>query len=87
MLSAIVEIKTTLERVPEILKIATGAAQDVDTIVSIGVSTRCDEAGRSALEEVLTREGFAFWRGKTNLGLGRRPEVEVAAPREEVAAP
>jgi len=75
VLSAIVEIKTTMDRVPEILRIVTEAARGVDTIVSIGVSTRCDASGRSALEEVLEREGFAFWRGKTNLGLGRRPEV------------
>ncbi|HSF19963.1 MAG TPA: 4Fe-4S dicluster domain-containing protein [Vicinamibacteria bacterium] len=78
VLSAIVEIKTTMDRVPEILEIATEAAQRIDTIVSIGVSTRCDAEGRSALEEVLHNEGFAFWRGKTNLGLGRRPQVARA---------
>jgi len=78
VLSAIVEIKTTMERVPEILEIVTEAAKKIDTIISIGVSTRCDEAGQSALEDVLTREGFEFWRGKTNLGLGRVP-----APAED----
>jgi ferredoxin len=75
VLSAIVEIKTPLERVPEILRTVTEVAPDLDTIVSIGVSTRCSPDGRSALEEVLRREGYSFWRGKTNLGLGRRPSV------------
>ena len=74
VLSAIVEIKTTIERVPEILGIATNAAKKIDTIVSIGVSTKCDAEGRSALEKVLEDEGVAFWRGKTNLGLGRATE-------------
>ena len=64
-----------MERVPEILRIVTDAAKSIDTIISIGVSTRCDDDGASALEAVLEREGFAYWRGKTNLGLGRIPEA------------
>ena len=71
VLSAIVETKTTMERVPAILRLATEAAKSIDTIISIGVSTRCDQSGASALEKVLDDEGFAYWRGKTNLGLGR----------------
>ena len=72
VLSAIVEIKSSIDRVPEILKIACDTAETIDTIVSIGVATRCDEEGGSALEPVLNEEGYRFWRGKTNLGLGRR---------------
>lgn len=75
VLSAIVETKTTMGRVPEILRLVTEAAKSIDTIISIGVSTRCDSDGGSALERVLDDEGFAYWRGKTNLGLGRRPEA------------
>jgi hypothetical protein len=71
VLSAIVEIKTTLDRVPEILRVVTEAAGTVDTIVSIGVAERCDAAGRSSLEKILHDEDYAFCRGKTNLGLGR----------------
>jgi hypothetical protein len=48
-------------------------AQDLDTIVSIGVSTRCDGEGNDLLAPALRREGYVFYRGKTNLGLGRRP--------------
>jgi hypothetical protein len=40
-------------------------------VVAVGVSTRCDESGESALDAVLAEEGFSFVRGKTNLGLGR----------------
>lgn len=86
VLSAIVEIKTAMTRVPEVLRIVTAAAREIDTIVSVGVSTRCDEAGRSALEGLLEREGYVFFRGKTNLGLGRRA-APVASARKEVAAP
>jgi ferredoxin len=71
VLSAIVEIKTTLDRVPEILRVVTEAAKTVDTIISIGVAERCDAEGGSSLEKILDEEGYAYWRGKTNLGLGR----------------
>lgn len=82
VLSAIVEIKTSLEQVPEILRTVAAVSKRLDTIVSIGVSTRCSAEGRSALEEVLRNEGFRFWRGKTNLGLGR----PNPASADEVAA-
>ena len=71
VLSAIVEIKTKLDQVPEILRVVTEAAKEIETVVSIGVSARCDSQGRNELEHVLNESGFAYWRGKTNLGLGR----------------
>jgi hypothetical protein len=46
-------------------------AKTLPTVVAVGVSTRCEENGHSALEPVLVEEGFSFVRGKTNLGLGR----------------
>lgn len=71
VLSAIVEIKTKLDQVPEILRVVTEAANEIDTVVSIGVSARCDSQGGNGLEQMLDESGFAYWRGKTNLGLGR----------------
>jgi len=71
ILSAIVEIKTRLEQVPTILKKIRDLAQEVNTVISVGVSTRCDAAGNDALREILEREGYPMYRGKTNLGLGR----------------
>ncbi len=71
ILSAIVEIKTALDRVPDVLRTLRQAAADVETVICIGVSSRCDAKGDTKLEEILRAEGFTFWRGKTNLGLGR----------------
>ena len=70
VLSAIVEFKTTLDRVPELLRKIRTVAAGLETVVLVGVSTRCDPSGESPLEGILQREGFAFNRGKTNLGLG-----------------
>jgi len=71
VLSAIVEFKTRLTEVPMLLHQIEEVSQRVDTVVSLGVSTRCDENGNSELEELLRKENYQFWRGKTNLGLGR----------------
>ena len=73
VLSAILELKTRLEHVPTVLEKVEAIAQELDTIVSIGVSTRCDGNGEDLLAPVLRNEGYRFFRGKTNLGLGRRP--------------
>jgi spore coat polysaccharide biosynthesis protein SpsF (cytidylyltransferase family) len=75
VLSAILELKTTLAHVPHVLRVVEEMAPTLDTIVSIGVSTRCDAQGDNPLEPLLVREGFTFYRGKTNLGLGRRVTV------------
>ncbi len=70
ILSAIVEFKTRIENTPAILRRIDEISKSLDTVVAVGVSTRCDESGGSALDGVLSDEGFAFVRGKTNLGLG-----------------
>ena len=71
ILSAIVEFKTRIENVPAVLHRVDEVSKTLDTVVALGVSTRCDESGQSALDSVLSEEGFSFVRGKTNLGLGR----------------
>ena len=71
VLSAIVEIKTRLEDVPSVLKKIKELSRELATVVSLGVSTRCGNAGEDRLSEILEREGYPTYRGKTNLGLGR----------------
>jgi ferredoxin len=71
ILSGIVEFKTRLENVAEVLRRVDEVAKTLETVVAVGVSTRCDERGDSALDSILPKEGFPFARGKTNLGLGR----------------
>ena len=72
ILSAIVEFKTRIDNVPEILRRIEEVSKTLDTVVAVGVSTRCGENGESSLDAVLPAAGFASVRGKTNLGLGRR---------------
>ena len=71
ILSAIVEFKTPIENVPDVLHRIEEVSKTLDTVVAVGVSTRCDESGASALDAVLRDEGISAVRGKTNLGVGR----------------
>ena len=71
ILSAIVEFKTRIKNVPAVLRRIEEISKTLDTVVAVGVSTRCGETGESELDRVLTQESFSFVRGKTNLGLGR----------------
>ena len=83
ILSAIVEIKAPIERVPAVLQSIRDLAGEVDTVISVGVSTRCDSAGNDLLGEILEREGYPAYRGKTNLGLGHASAMQNS-PNAEV---
>lgn len=72
VMSAIVELKTRLEHVPAVLREVERILPRLETIVCIGVSTRCDARGDEPLAALLEAEGYPAFRGKTNLGLGRR---------------
>ncbi len=77
ILSAIVEIKTPIGRVPEVLETVFATGKRIDTVLAVGVSTRCDERGEeTALSSLLEEHGYTFYRAKTNLGLGRVTNVQ-----------
>ena len=56
---------------PRILEVLKEIAPTVDTVISVGVSTRCDEQGGDPLRDMLRAQGFEAWRAKINLGMGR----------------
>ncbi len=46
--------------------------KQVDTVVALGVGTRCDENGDdNVIAPILERLGYNLDRAKTNIGLGR----------------
>lgn len=83
ILSAIVEFKTRLERVPDLLRAIEDTAGRLGTVVQVGVSTRCDPEGNNPLEALLKQAGYDFTRGKTNLGLGRASVQASSGPAQE----
>jgi len=72
VLSAIIEIKTTLERIPEFLQALESIQKEVDTVVSVGIASKCLPDGSIPHEEWVREAGYRFsTNGKTNIGLGR----------------
>jgi hypothetical protein len=72
VLSAIIEIKTTLERIPEFLQTLEKVQKEVDTVMSVGIASKCLSDGSIPHEEWVKKAGYALSpNGKTNIGLGR----------------
>lgn len=79
ILSAIVEIKTTLDQVEAVLGTVEDVNRRIDTVTAVGISTRCDDGGEETeLAQVLEDLGYGAERAKTNMGLGRLTNVEAA---------
>jgi hypothetical protein len=88
ILSAIVEIKVAVSRTEEIVNLVHTVEKEINTVVALGVGTRCDEDGEEKIvAPILERLGYHLQRAKTNTGLGKitNPEA-VPASVETIAA-
>jgi ferredoxin len=88
LMSAIVEIKVPVARTEEIVRLVWDIEKQVDTVVALGVGTRCAEDGDEVVvAPILERLGYKLERAKTNTGLGRITNiVEQAKPEVAGAA-
>jgi hypothetical protein len=80
-MSAIVEIKVPVARTEEIIHVVWEVEKKLDTVVAIGVATRCGEHGEEiVVAPILERMGYKLQRAKTNIGLGQvvPPPIEPA---------
>ena len=76
VLSAIVEIKAPVERTEEIIRLVWEVEKQIDTVVALGVGTRCDSDGAEHLVgPILERLGYSLERAKTNIGVGRTTNI------------
>jgi hypothetical protein len=75
-----------VERTEEIIRLVRDVEKQVDTVIALGVGTRCDENGEdNVVAPILERLGYKLERAKTNAGLGRItnsvvPEKEADHP-------
>jgi ferredoxin len=89
VLSAIVEIKVPVERTEEIIRLVWAVEKQVNTVVALGVGTRCDADGEDhVVAPILERLGYKLDRAKTNIGLGRITNAQAPqAAQEPVSVP
>ena len=72
VLSAIIEVKTRLERIPNYLRTLEAVQGETDAVFSVGVASRCLPDGSVPHERWVKEAGYTLSpNGKTNLGLGR----------------
>jgi len=72
VLSAILEIKVPVERTEEIIRLVWDVEKRLETVVALGVGTRCDPDGEDrTVAPILEHLGYKLERAKTNTGLGR----------------
>ena len=87
VMSAILEIKVPVSRMEEIIRLVWDVEKRIDTVVALGVGTRCDAAGNETIvAPVLERLGYKLERAKTNVGLGRITNPSVLESRMETVA-
>jgi hypothetical protein len=86
VLSAILELKVPVERTEEIIRLVWEVEERLETVVAIGVGTRCDPDGEDrTVAPILERLGYKLERAKTNMGLGRITNSAPAVRRAEEA--
>jgi hypothetical protein len=72
VLSAIIEMKTEMGMIPEFLHTLEMVQKEVDTVISVGVASKCLPDGTIPHEEWVKKAGYKLSvNGKTNIGLGR----------------
>ncbi len=72
VLSAIIELKTRMENIGQVLKVLEEVQHQVDTVISVGIASKCAADGSVVHESLVRQAGYKLSpNGKTNLGLGR----------------
>jgi len=86
VMSAIIECRTDLAHLPEVLAALRRAAGEIETVISAGIAARCNADGSVPFADLVRESGFTLSpNAKTNLGLGRPLYEERQALASAVA--
>jgi len=72
VMSYILEFKTDITMMADVLKAIEDEVRQLDTVLSLGLAVRCDAKGDDTVRGQLVALGYDAWRAKINMGLGRR---------------
>lgn len=75
----IVELTVRLDDTMPILGVVKEICRGAETVISIGVSTVCVEAGNDPIREILERQDYQIGWAKVNLRLGRASNASLNA--------
>jgi hypothetical protein len=72
VLSAFIEFKTQIEKVPQVLAIIKELENVIDTVFTVGIVSRIEKNDISSIQELIKLQGFELApNAKVNIGLGR----------------
>ena len=75
-----------VHRTEEVVQLVHEVEKEIDSVVALGVGTRCDENGEEhVVAPILERMGYKLERAKTNTGLGKITNAAEPSPKEGVA--
>ena len=72
VLSAIIEFKVPIEKLPQVLEVIREVEKEIDTVFSVGIVSRIDENNTDEIIDRVSQLGFEIRpNAKINIGLGR----------------
>ena len=73
-----------MERTEEIIRLVWEVEKQIDTVVALGIGTRCDSDGEeNVVSPILERLGYSLERAKTNIGIGRVTNTAAESAMQE----
>jgi NAD-dependent dihydropyrimidine dehydrogenase PreA subunit len=72
VMTFIVEFKTKQDRMLEVIETLRRVSEEIDTVMSVGMISKCTEDGRIPVKPLLDEHGIEYYiNGKTCVGLGK----------------
>ncbi len=72
VMTFIIEFKTQQEKMLDVLETIKGVAEEIDTVMSVDLITKCAENGSIPVKHILEEKGIEHYiNGKTCLGFGK----------------
>ena len=82
----VTQVVARFDRLQVVVQLVHEVEKEIDSVVALGVGTRCDENGEEhVVAPILERMGYKLERAKTNTGLGKITNAAEPSPKEGVA--
>jgi NAD-dependent dihydropyrimidine dehydrogenase PreA subunit len=70
VMTVIIEFKVKQEKMIEVIRLLEDLSEEIDTVMSIDLISKCTQDGQIPVKKILEKEGIGYYiNGKTNVGL------------------